>query len=128
MADIEAIARESKALGWWTGKWFKVVLRAGFRCEYCGLDFLSSVNAFWSWSKDHIVPKSQEGTEDMDNLAACCHVCNNLKLKRLPPGQDRTSRIAAATRYLCQRRDETEPKLKRARKLVRNSDAHEDSN
>lgn len=30
-------------------------------------------------TKDHIVAKSKGGTDDLDNFASCCHICNNLK-------------------------------------------------
>lgn len=28
---------------------------------------------------DHIQPECRGGTDDLDNLAACCHKCNQLK-------------------------------------------------
>ncbi|MBK7380509.1 MAG: HNH endonuclease [Ignavibacteriales bacterium] len=43
-------------------------------CSYCGIE----VKAFFS-HLDHIVPKSQGGTDDIDNLAIACPMCNMAK-------------------------------------------------
>jgi hypothetical protein len=70
-----------------TRKWGPVELflgfRAGFKCEYCGLDLLSAVDSYKLWEKDHIDPS---GGDDPDNLALACLVCNSkLKNRWTPP-------------------------------------------
>jgi len=52
-----------------------------FRCQYCGFDGLSSVDAYWSLQVDHILPKSKypQFKDDKYNLVITCSVCNNLK-------------------------------------------------
>ncbi len=43
-------------------------------CEYCGkLDGLS-------W--DHLIPRSKEGPDDVENLVLCCRSCNSSKGNR----------------------------------------------
>jgi hypothetical protein len=56
--------------------------RAGFKCEYCDRDLLASVDAYKLWQIDHIVPTHAGGTNDLDNFAVCCLICNcKLKLR-----------------------------------------------
>jgi 5-methylcytosine-specific restriction endonuclease McrA len=61
----------------WSAKSAFLGERAGFRCEYCGRDLLSSVNDYKEWQEDHIVPKSKGGdNDDLNNLAVSCRTCN----------------------------------------------------
>ncbi|GAA6614705.1 HNH endonuclease [Scytonema sp. NUACC26] len=47
--------------------------RANFRCEYCHyLEFLSTSPL----TIDHIIPKSLGGSDDVNNLALACRLCN----------------------------------------------------
>jgi HNH endonuclease len=91
----EEVAKEASARRGWpvkkakaivnaflrTGKWGRVELflgfRAEFKCEYCGLDLLSTVDAYKLWEKDHI---ERGAGDDPENLALACLVCNS-KLK-----------------------------------------------
>ena len=53
--------------------------RAEMRCEYCR----APQRAFnWRFEVEHIVPRKMDGTDDADNLALACHVCNRLKSMR----------------------------------------------
>lgn len=63
-----------------------VGVRAGFRCEYCGQDLIGSLNEFFSWEFEHVIPKSVfDGHEDdVTNLALACHTCNTLKSRYDP--------------------------------------------
>jgi len=47
----------------------------GDRCQYCG----DAASVF-----DHILPKSQGGTNTLTNLAAACRSCNSAKGPRTP--------------------------------------------
>jgi hypothetical protein len=47
--------------------------RAGYLCEYCHSLEEASAALF---EIDHILPKSLEGTDDLDNLALACQRCN----------------------------------------------------
>lgn len=52
-----------------------VLLRDGYRCQYCG-DAAESV--------DHVVPRSKGGAHAWDNVVAACRRCNSHKEDRLP--------------------------------------------
>lgn len=48
-------------------------------CQYCGSRFPSS-----ELSLDHVVPRSQGGTNTWENLVCCCVACNSRKGGRTP--------------------------------------------
>ena len=79
--------------------------RAGFKCEYCGLDFFASVANFKSIQIDHIVPLSKGGKDTNDNKAISCRTCNfDLKSRWNPAkgcdSKDRDKLIEAARNYI----------------------------
>ena len=57
----------------------KVIERDGNQCRYCGKLCLDREIHI-----DHIVPKSQGGKDDMDNLATSCKRCNGIKGAKNP--------------------------------------------
>ena len=67
---------------------FKVYLRDGFTCCYCGLLFNRPLN--WNRSEalhngkmfleiDHIKPLSKGGSDNIENKQSLCQKCNNKK-------------------------------------------------
>ena len=54
-----------------------VLRRDNFRCQYCGR-FGTDLTL------DHVVPLSMGGKHTWENVAACCHACNNAKADRTP--------------------------------------------
>jgi len=58
----------------------RVAERAGHRCEYCHAPEVIFNLAF---EVEHIVPPSQQGTEDDSNLALACRSCNVFKANHL---------------------------------------------
>lgn len=55
----------------WSALRQKVLERDGYICTYgCGRE---------ATQVDHVVPKANGGTDDMDNLVAACQPCNNKK-------------------------------------------------
>ena len=50
--------------------------RAGGLCEYCLCTQDFSPQPF---TLEHILPKSKNGTDDLENLALACSACNNSK-------------------------------------------------
>jgi HNH endonuclease len=50
--------------------------RAQFVCEYCGV---SENDAGSELTIDHIQPQSTGGLDNLENLAYCCHRCNECK-------------------------------------------------
>lgn len=59
-----------------TLRW-QVITRAMGRCEACGIS--SEIRAL---EVDHIVPRSQGGSNELTNLQALCSLCNQQKLDR----------------------------------------------
>lgn len=57
-----------------------VMLRAKHCCEYCQSQDRYSPNLF---TFDHIVPINLGGTDNSDNLAYACFLCNRLKSNKL---------------------------------------------
>lgn len=57
---------------------FTVLERDGFACRYCGRRPPEV-----ALEVDHVLPKSRGGTDDPENLAACCRDCNSGKRNRL---------------------------------------------
>lgn len=55
-----------------------IFLRDKFRCQYCGQHFKSVDLTF-----DHVIPKSQGGKTDFENIVAACVPCNTHKGDRL---------------------------------------------
>lgn len=56
-----------------------LLLRDGFRCQYCGLVLTTS-----RLTIDHVRPRSQGGRTSWDNVVACCERCNRVKGGRTP--------------------------------------------
>lgn len=67
MSDIPALLRN------------RIVLRAGDRCEYCGLAQVGQEAAF---HVDHVVPRVAGGATELDNLALACVSCSLRKWAR----------------------------------------------
>ena len=56
-----------------------IFARDNNRCQYCGKKFAVS-----ELSLDHVVPRSQGGHADWDNIVCCCVKCNVKKGGRTP--------------------------------------------
>jgi hypothetical protein len=56
--------------------------RYSFRCGYCGV---SEVDSGADLTVDHFQPRSQGGTDVVDNLVYCCHACNEYKGRYYQP-------------------------------------------
>lgn len=54
-----------------------ILLRDGFRCQYCGERFTSPELTF-----DHVVPKARGGKTEWTNILSACILCNKLKRDR----------------------------------------------
>ena len=125
MNDDERIVRELVATGKWSDEQARIGLRAHFQCEYCELDFLASPEKFKQWEVDHIIPLSKEGgTEFFDNLAAACRTCNFCFKRGWDPrdyagkNATRAELIAAAQRYICERKQMTEKEIAHYKAII----------
>jgi 5-methylcytosine-specific restriction endonuclease McrA len=51
---------------------FRILVRDRFRCVYCG----AKASASTALHVDHVIPRSQGGTNDPLNLVTACTDCN----------------------------------------------------
>jgi ATP adenylyltransferase len=56
---------------------YEVLKRSGFHCDLCGIS--ADIKAL---EVDHIVPRNQGGTDDLNNLESLCYSCNAMKRDR----------------------------------------------
>lgn len=56
---------------------FQVLMRDGFRCQYCGRSPKNDENVVLE--VDHVMPKSKGGGDSFDNLVTACRECNQGK-------------------------------------------------
>lgn len=47
-----------------------------YQCEYCRV---YESNSFYTFQIDHIISLKHRGTNNLDNLAYACHICNRNK-------------------------------------------------
>jgi hypothetical protein len=64
---------------WWPLR-RAVFERDNWTCAYCSKTFAPYASGI---TADHIVPLSRGGSNEMDNLTACCLPCNSSKSDRL---------------------------------------------
>jgi 5-methylcytosine-specific restriction endonuclease McrA len=85
--QLLAIRREGKRT--WAKPTPEISERAHYRCEYCDLDFLASLENYKLWQVDHIVSVNSGGSEGIANLALVCRRCNcDFKGRWNPEGTD----------------------------------------
>jgi hypothetical protein len=67
-----------------------VAQRAGHRCEYC---HAPEVIFNLPFEVEHIIPKSQNGSDDHANLALACRACNLHKSDHQSGSDEKTNEI-----------------------------------
>jgi 5-methylcytosine-specific restriction endonuclease McrA len=125
VVNSEEVIRSLVLTKRWSRRTASAFVRAGHRCEYCGLDFLASVEALKQMEVDHIVPKTKGGeASELENLAIACRHCNT-HLKRdwdprtvAGPTATREELVRAVRERLFQVRQRRLGWLKRVRVLV----------
>jgi len=60
-----------------------ILERDQYRCQYCGLDGMTSFDNALAMSVDFVVPRARKGKKDARNLVACCRACNMIKGRRV---------------------------------------------
>jgi 5-methylcytosine-specific restriction endonuclease McrA len=78
----------------------RILERDQYRCQYCGLDGMTSFDNALAMSVDFVVPRARKGKKDPRNLVACCRACNMIKGRRV------YSNFEEAKAYVLGRREE----------------------
>jgi 5-methylcytosine-specific restriction endonuclease McrA len=60
-----------------------ILKRDRFRCQYCGLDGMTSFENSLVMSVDFVIPRARKGKNDPRNLVAACRPCNIIKGQRV---------------------------------------------
>lgn len=90
-------------------------VRANFCCEYCGRSLLASLDDYYSWEVDHIVPG---GPDSLENYALSCHTCNHLKHFYAPLGESREMRLQDVRQEVQRRRQKKQAELDQLRQII----------
>lgn len=69
-------ARADRKLSW--RKRAAVWDACGGRCHYCGVE----LHPFYTFTIDHVIPRSRGGTNALENLVGACVGCNQAKADR----------------------------------------------
>ena len=100
-------------------KWGEInrgsAIRAKFCCEYCGRRLLRSLDDYYSWQIDHVIPNRDDSLE---YCALACQTCNHLKHDYVPSGATREERVADARREVTKRRAAKRAELDKLRELL----------
>ena len=117
----EEIIRKLIQTGKFDRKYAYISERSGYHCEYCQRDLLAP-EAIGMWCIEHIVPRRLGGSDEQDNLAIACVVCNKLK-GDWDPGNNganntRESRITAANVHINDNRTKEEQHLRLIREII----------
>jgi len=78
----------------------QILQRDMYRCQYCGLDGMSSFENSLIMTVDFVHPRARKGKKIADNLVTACRPCNLLKGHRVFPT------LADAKAYILQRRSD----------------------
>ena len=78
----------------------KILERDRYRCQYCGLDGLTSFENSLIMSVDFIQPRAHKGKKEPENLVTACRPCNRIKGSRV------LTNFAEAKTYVLLRRAE----------------------
>ncbi len=132
MNCIEELAKKLSTEKWsgeakWSLETARLSIRAGHRCEYCGLDFLESVHNYRLFEVDHIVPKGEPWTEAEENKAVACRVCNSWLKHAYDPregevGLSREELIFRARRHISAKRAEVAAEIEFMKSLIFSKD------
>lgn len=113
----ESLVREK-----WDPATLELAIHTQFKCQYCGLDFLSSVNAYDSIEVEHIVPKNP-GADEPSNKTLVCRTCNKMKRRwnpelHAPTQSDRQGLLSVAAEYIQDKRKKKAQEVARVKILA----------
>jgi 5-methylcytosine-specific restriction endonuclease McrA len=78
----------------------RILERDQYRCQYCGLDGMSSFENSLIMTVDFVQPRAHKGKKVPANLVTACRPCNVIKGLKTFPG------LAEAKAYVLERRAE----------------------
>jgi 5-methylcytosine-specific restriction endonuclease McrA len=117
----DQVVNKLAAIPQWSELWARLGERAGWKCEYCDLDFFASIENYKSMQMDHIVPLLP-GEHTLDNLAASCSVCNLFKRRFNPrEGRENATReelVSVARAHVQAKRQAFTKQLERDRAII----------
>ena len=61
----------------------KILERDLYRCQYCGLDGMTSFDNSLVMTVDFVLPRARKGGKKPENLVAACRACNVIKGHRV---------------------------------------------
>jgi 5-methylcytosine-specific restriction endonuclease McrA len=96
--NLLGLARLAKPLTSDEGR--RIIERDQYRCQYCGLDGMSSFENSLIMTVDFVQPRAHKGKKLPANLVTACRPCNVIKGLRTFPSLDE------AKAYVLQRRAE----------------------
>jgi 5-methylcytosine-specific restriction endonuclease McrA len=98
IANLLGVAPLAKPLTSEEGR--RILERDHYRCQYCGLDGLSSFENSLIMTVDFVHPRAHKGKKSPANLVTACRPCNVIKGRRL------FKNVEEAKTYVLQRRAE----------------------
>ncbi len=78
----------------------RVLERDQYRCQYCGLDGMSSFENSLIMTVDFVHPRARKGAKTLNNLVTACRPCNVIKGRRV------FKNLEGAKAYVLERRAE----------------------
>jgi 5-methylcytosine-specific restriction endonuclease McrA len=98
IAKLLGLTRLAKPLTSEEGR--RILERDQYRCQYCGLDGMSSFENSLIMTVDFVQPRAHKGKKMPDNLVTACRPCNMVK------GLRSFRSLSEAKTYVLQRRAE----------------------
>jgi len=98
IAKLLGLTRLAKPLTSAEGR--RILERDQYRCQYCGLDGMSSFENSLIMTVDFVQPRAHKGRKTPDNLVTACRPCNLIK------GLRSFASVADAKSYVLLRRAE----------------------
>jgi|SRR5215472_3454882 len=79
--NLFGLTRLAKPLASEEGR--RILERDQYRCQYCGLDGLSSFENSLNMTVDFVHPRARKGKKTPENLVTACRPCNVIKGRRV---------------------------------------------
>lgn len=111
--------KEKNSLQNWSDSTLQLAINTGFKCEYCQSDFFATIESYYAFEVEHIVPRGRgpEIDDAPENLTVACRTCNRLKRRWDPRSKvgDNATReqlIEAVREYVSEQRQKKSARIK----------------